>query len=178
MKNCSQTKEQTIYEHGISVRDHVFQIINYIKTSTIDGEWKLPSWLIENKEKILSKLLSENIIEIYTLFHDVGKPYCKITDENGKNHFPNHAEVSKKIWLEHGGDVQVGKLIGMDMMVHTMKAADVDSFIEHPEAVTLLLVGLAEVHANSKLFGGIESISFKMKWNQIDKRGKAIIKKI
>jgi hypothetical protein len=42
----------------------------------------------------------------------------------------------------------------------------------------LLLTGLAEVHANAKMFGGLESTSFKIKFSQIEKRGNAIIKEL
>jgi hypothetical protein len=66
----------------------------------------------------------------------------------------------------------------MDMMIHTMKSEDINSFIEFPEAITLLIVGLAEIHANAELFGGIESTSFKIKWKQISKKGKSICQKL
>jgi len=114
----------------------------------------------------------------YTLYHDCGKPYCLTYDENGKRHFPNHAEKSYQTWLSVDGDPQVAKLIKLDMVIHTLKADEVDDFIKHPEAITLLLAGLAEVHANAKMFGGMDSTSFKIKWNQINKRGKAICQKL
>jgi len=108
----------------------------------------------------------------------LGKPYCIEYDEQGKRHFPNHAEVSYSKYLELGGNPQVAKLIKMDMMIHTMKSNDVDEFVKHPECITLLLAALAEVHSNSQLFGGINSISFKIKWKQIDKIGKKICLKL
>ena len=66
----------------------------------------------------------------------------------------------------------------MDMIIHTMKAADIDEFIKKPEAITLLIVGLAEIHSNAELFGGYDSQSFKIKWNQINRRGNAVVKKL
>jgi hypothetical protein len=69
----------------------------------------------------------------------------------------------------------IGRLIEMDMDLHKLKADGVAEFSQRPEAATLLLVALAEIHANAELFGGIESTSFKIKWKQIDKRGKAIV---
>jgi len=59
-----------------------------------------------------------------------------------------------------------------------MKAADIDEFIKKPEAITLLIVGLAEIHSNAELFGGYDSQSFKIKWNQINRRGNAVVKKL
>lgn len=178
MENCWQTPTQNIYQHGISVRDHLYQIIAFLNDSdSLDG-WRKPSWLSSEKEFIKSKLLPWNVLETYTVYHDVGKPFCRVEDENGKQHFPNHAEVSERIWLEYGGDIQVGKLIGMDMDIHTIKSLQVAEFASRAEAISLLLTGLAEVHSNAKMFGGIESTSFKIKFGQIEKRGQAIIREL
>ncbi len=178
MKGCHQTQTQSVYEHGISVRDHVFKLIDYLTTLSIPDGWRLPDWLTEHRLKIKESLCPLNIIEQYTIYHDCGKPYCVTIDDAGKRHFPNHASVSAITWKDAAGCAQVEKLISMDMIVHTMKAADIDDFIKHPEAITLLLTALAEVHSNAKMFGGIESDSFKIKWNQINKRGKAICQKL
>jgi hypothetical protein len=178
MKNCLQTEGQSIYEHGISVKNHYFNLLFMLKENSPLPEWRLPDWFLKYREEILKSLLSEDIIEQYTVFHDCGKPYCLILDENGRRHFPNHAEKSYEIWLQASGNLQAAKLMKMDMIIHTIKANEIDDFIKNTEAITLLLAGLAEVHSNSKLFGGIESESFKIKWKQIDKRGNAIMKKL
>jgi len=179
MYRCQQMSGQSIYQHGCAVRDHTFQIIYHLRfQKELTQDWKLPEWLVTHRQLILKNLMDDSIIREYTTYHDCGKPYCQIIDQEGKNHFPNHAEVSAQIWLAAGGCPVAAKLMGMDMMVHTMKAADIDQFILHPEACTLLIVGLAEVHANAKMFGGIDSTSFKIKWNQINKRGKIILEKL
>jgi len=64
----------------------------------------------------------------------------------------------------------------MDMDIHLLKADGIAEFAARPEAISLLLTGLAEIHANAAMFGGIESTSFKIKFKQISKRGKQIIK--
>lgn len=178
MQACEQTKGQSVYDHGVSVKEHTFQLVEFLKTGVISGDWRLPTWLSEYRSQILSVLLPQDIIEEYTIFHDCGKPYCKSVDENGRTHYPNHADVSFQTWLDVGGSSAAAKLMKMDMMIHTMKALDIDDFVTHPEAATLLLAGLAEVHSNAKMFGGMDSTSFKIKWNQIDKRGNAITKKL
>lgn len=178
MKACPQTNTQSVYQHGESVRNRMFQLIQILKTGDIVGNWKLPDWIVTYRTKLLEKLCSEEIIEEYTTFHDCGKPYCLTHDSNGKRHFPNHAEVSYNTWLSAGGSEQAAKLMQMDMMIHQMKASDIDEFITRPEAITLLLAGLSEIHSNAEMFGGIDSESFKIKWNQINKRGKAICKKL
>lgn len=178
MKNCPQTDTQSIYEHGVSVRDHLFQLIHYLETGELQGEWRLPNWIQEYRQELLQSLCDRDTIAEYALFHDCGKPYCLTIDENGKRHFPNHAEVSYQTFRSISDNEQAAKLIRMDMMIHTLKAADIDEFIKHPEATTLLLAGLAEIHSNAKMFGGIESESFKIKWSHINKRGNAICQKL
>jgi hypothetical protein len=178
MKNCPQTDSQSVYEHGISVRDHIFQLIAMLKENKTLGNWRLPDWFFTYREQLLAHLLPEDIIEEYTIHHDCGKPYCLTLDSEGKRHFYNHAETSYQTWLSVGGSEQAANLMKMDMLVHQMKANDIDEFIKHPEAITLLLAGLAEVHSNGAMFGGFDSTSFKIKWNQINKRGKAICLKL
>lgn len=126
----------------------------------------------------MEKLLDDETLKQYTLFHDCGKPNCQQVDDTGRVHFPNHAAVSAQVWRENGGCEQVARLIEMDMKVHTMKADEIPEFIKHREAVSLLYTALAEVHANAELFGGIESTSFKIKYKQVDKRGAAILKQV
>lgn len=178
MQRCPQTDTQSVYQHGVSVRDHLFELIHFLETGKISEEWKLPDWIKNYQFQIKNSVMSKDIVEEYAIFHDCGKPYCLSIDENGRRHFPNHAQTSAQTWMRVGGDEQVAKLIAMDMEIHTIKAEGLNEFIRHPEAVTLLLAGLAEVHSNAKMFGGATSESFKIKWNQINRRGKAICLKL
>jgi hypothetical protein len=178
MQNCPQTTTQSVYQHGLSVRDHLHQLIRYLETGQIEGDWRLPDWLSEYRTEILAALCPRDIIEQYAIFHDCSKPYCVRYDESGKRHFPNHAELSYQKWLEIGGNREAAVLIRLDMKIHTLKADEIEEFIQHPEAITLLLAGLAEVHSNAKMFGGLESDSFKIKWKHINKRGKMICQKL
>lgn len=58
------------------------------------------------------------------------------------------------------------------MFFHTCSALELDKTnLSIQDLATLLLVSLAEIHANSEMFGGQDSISFKSKWKQIDRRG-------
>jgi hypothetical protein len=178
MRQCPQTTTQSVYQHGLSVRDHLRHLIQYLETGHLEGEWRLPDWIIEYRTQLLKALLPKEVIEEYAIFHDCGKPYCLTLDENGKRHFPNHAEVSYRTWLTVSDNQQIANLIRLDMKIHTIKAAEIDEFIQHPEAPTLLLAGLAEVHSNAKMFGGLDSESFKIKWGHINKRGKVICQKL
>lgn len=178
MNDCFQTENQSVYEHGISVSSHMFELIKMLKTNKIKENWKIPDWFLKYRLQILNNLFSDEIINEYCIFHDCGKPYCIIYDLDNKKHFPNHSEVSYQTWLKISDDYKVANLIKMDMTIHTIKDVDIDGFVKNPEAITLLISGLAEVHSNAKMFGGIESTSFKIKWKQIDKRGNKICQKL
>lgn len=178
MKNCSQNTDQSVYDHGASVRDHVFDLISYLEGNELKNKWILPSWFIQNKNNLLKNILSKEIINEYTLFHDCSKPYCKIIDEFGKQHFPNHAQLSYELWMKIGGNKIVANLMKMDMDIHNLKSEGINEFASRKEAITLLIAGLAEITANSKMFGGFDSQSFKIKYKQIDRKGKAICNKL
>ena len=175
MKACRQTPEQSVLEHGLSVWRHTQQLIGYLSTGEISGTWRLPDWLETYREHLLARLYPIDVIEEYTTYHDCGKPYCEPTAER---RFPDHAERSYETWLAIGGDPEAAELMRRDMLVHTMKAVDVPEFCQHRGAATLLIVGLAEIHANAGMFGGLNSQSFKIKWNHLDRRGKAICRKL
>jgi hypothetical protein len=178
MKNCPQNQYQSIYDHGLSVKDHTFALISILESGVNSSVWKLPDWFLKYRKQLLSNLFDSNIIAEYTLYHDCGKAYCRVIDENGKQHFPNHAEISYLKWLEISGSPQAAELMRMDMLIHTMKSSDVDAFIKNAECCTLLIVGLAEIISNSTMFGGFESVSYKIKFKNLSKLGKNICCKL
>ena len=174
MLACEQTSGMNMMQHGASVYEFFLDLKSHICSGTpLSNDWKLPEWV--SNPMLWEKLLTPAIVEEYQLFHDCGKPFCRTVDEAGKQHFPDHAATSEKIWREIGGNEQVATLIGMDMDIHLLKDDGIAEFAKHPEAASLLLTGLAEIHSNAKMFGGIDSTSFKIKWKHIDKRGKKIV---
>lgn len=155
MTDTEQMKGLSVLQHGVSVNNKFKELYNHLyNDKPLTSEWKLPEWLIENKLYIKSQLLPLDIINEYQIYHDCGKPYCLEIDEENKRHFPNHANKSYEIWGKINGNEQVGKLIKMDMDIHLIKDIDVEGFSSRPEAITLLITGLCEVHANSDMFGG------------------------
>ena len=175
MKNCEQTKGQSIYQHGESVKDYLFDLLDHLRDgSPLKYEWKLPDWIYTNKDLILSSLPDDETLELYTTFHDCGKPFCLTIDTEGKRHFPNHAEVSYEVFKQVFDNEVAAELIKHDMDIHLLKSEGVEDFCKNPYALTLLIVGLAEVHSNSNLFGGTASTSFKIKNKCITQRGKQI----
>ena len=171
MKQCLQTEGQSVYAHGEAVRDRMRQLLRYLDTGELAAGWVYPDWLGSYRTQIRDALLPRQTIEEYTLFHDCGKPYCP---SDGERKFPNHAEASYRTWLAVGGTPAAAQLMRMDMLIHTLKAEEIPSFCSNTEAPTLLLAGLAEIHANAEMFGGVTSTSFKIKWKQLDRRGRAI----
>jgi hypothetical protein len=143
--------------------------------------YPLPTWFTdrENTDIISASLPPKYILHKYTLFHDIGKPYCKVVDDEGKVHFPNHAEISAKKYLElFPWEKEVAELIRQDMIIHTIKEEGMENFSRNKHAIALLLVGLAEVLSNAYMFGGHESESFKIKFKQIEKRGNSLFRKL
>lgn len=182
MLRCEQTPGQTVYQHGQSVTKVFFRLKDHLKGDAVIDEpgWRLPSWFGEYGEAISDRLYDDTTTSLYTLYHDCGKPYCRIVGEDGKVRFPGHADVSAETWAAVGGDERVGRLIRDDMLLHTASADEIANFCtgrwSPQEAATLLVAALAEIHSNARMFGGIESVSFKQKYKNLDRRGKQICK--
>lgn len=179
MKGCEQTKGQSIYEHGISVKNYLFDLLIHLRSgSKLNYEWKLPQWIHDNKDFILSNILDDETLELYTIFHDCGKPFCLEVDDDGGRHFPDHAEVSYQIFKKVFDNEDAAQLVRRDMDFHLLKADKLEEFSKSKYAVTLILSALAEIHSNAQMFGGINSVSFKIKWKHTNKRGRQVIQTI
>lgn len=177
MRSCEQSVGLSVLDHGIAVSNRYSELISHIRDGKpLTSEWRVPDWIYD--PIILTRLLPDDLMAEYQVWHDCGKPTCLVIDEDGKRRFPNHAQVSKDIWLSLGGDERVGDLIGMDMDAHLLKDEGVAEFAARPQAIPLLLTALAEISANAEMFGGIESTSFKIKAKALAKRGKAVLKRI
>ena len=179
MSACEQTPGQSVMEHGLAVRD-AFRamweghVLGWDTTAW--GKWNLPflpQWLIDalwdRREEIRPYLYE---MERYLTVHDCGKPFC---EPDGTRKFPDHAAKSAEIWAEHSDDKLILELIANDMWIHTMKAAEIPAMQETGLSLLFILAGFAEINANARMFGGIESESFKIKFKQLDRRGKAMI---
>lgn len=175
MKDCEQTQGMSVLAHGEMVYAYYLDLRNHVtQGAPLQYEWKMPDWFADKNLWRLRK--DEAVIEEYMGNHDCSKPLVRTVDENGKVHFPDHAKVSEAAWLHVDGSEEAAKLMGMDMDIHLLKAEGQEAFAKRPEAATLLIAGLCEIHANASMFGGIDSTSFKIKWKHIDKRGKQIVK--
>jgi hypothetical protein len=181
MRTCFQFENVSVLDHGESVHAWFCDLYEHLKNGTpLKREWRLPDWIYD--PIIKERLLDFEILRIYQIYHDCGKPLCRTVDSEGRQHFPNHAEVSRQRWLEcsDGSQTaqQIARLIGMDMDIHLLKADGIEEFAQRPEAISLLLTGLSELHSNALMFGGIESTGFKIKWKHINKAGKRILERL
>jgi hypothetical protein len=182
MENTYQFEKQSVAEHGRSVAFFYLDLIQHIvDQKPLQKEWKLPDWV--RSKTILNNLLPFQTTIAYLIYHDCGKPYCRTVDEDGKQHFPDHAKVSREVFDEirkthtfSKDDDLVSRLIGEDMDIHLLKGDGVAEFAKRDTAPTQLLAGLSELHSNAVMFGGIDSIGFKSKFSNINRRGKAMVK--
>lgn len=187
MMDCDQTPGQNVLQHGRSVREHYFALLSHLH-GDIDlaqyENWKVPSWLrhsdpgfAKNRETIIRSLPSRHVMDRYLTLHDSGKPRVLTVDEDGRRHFPGHADASAKTYREVLGDEMsetVAYLIEHDMDIHLVRADELEEFVQRPTVFAHLLAGLAEVTSNAAMFGGIDSNGFKMKYKRLDQRGRAI----
>ena len=64
------------------------------------------------------------------------------------------------------------------MVLHVASAEEIETMEwSCRDACTLLVTALAELHANSTMFGGVDSTSFKMKWKRLDQRCKQLVRR-
>lgn len=61
------------------------------------------------------------------------------------------------------------------MEFHTVKGDDIIRLWEHPLSSTLYITAWAEILANCKMFGGVDSTSFKIKKKKLIQCGKKIL---
>lgn len=174
MRQTEQTAGMSVLQHGVLVARYFDDLrVHVLEGAPLTFHWRLPAWA--TSPLLWQQLMPLPVIRQYQIYHDAGKPICRQQDEHGRFHFPHHAAISAALWLRMTGDPTVSRLMAMDMELHTMSAADVTAFAKEPEAATLLLTALSEIHANASMFGGIDSDSFKMKFKHLDRRGKALL---
>lgn len=115
----------------------------------------------------------------YQEYHDCGKPFCRTVDDEGKVHFPDHANVSANVWNTLFPDEStIQELMHKDMTFHMGRSEDFDEIWKDPLAPTLYITAWAEIIANSTMFGGQDSTSFKIKKKKLIQAGKKYLKSL
>ena len=177
MRACPQAPGVSVLDHGHQVYAAFQALSDALASGKLPAGWALPDWFTPAiGQALLGRTPCAETMRQYLVYHDCGKPYCLTVDEQGRRHFEGHAQWSKRIWLQHGGGAEAGRLMGEDMDIHCLKACDLPEFAQRPTAPALLLAGIAEIHANAAMFGGQDSVSFKAKQKHWDRRGRALLK--
>lgn len=174
MAMCQQNESQSVLEHGMSVNKWYNMLM---ERAWGKDQARIPNWFTENYRKLIKLQHEQPIVEMYHVFHDCGKPYCRMVDEGGRVHFPDHANFSYSLFVGMIGEPTVARLIRYDMAYHTLAQTELNSLdLSEKDRATLLVTALAEIHSNAEMFGGIDSDSFKMKWKKIERRGRHFCK--
>lgn len=192
MQNCQQFPNMSIWEHCQSVHHYYQQLEEMLAGQKADSSnWKLPKWFYQYAKVLANHHYDSHYMYWYLTYHDLGKPQSLIEVESGQRHFPNHAEQSFRIWNDlHCSDPIglssesidiIGQLILHDLDLHTLKADQVNAWLDGKSkelVCSLLLATLAEIHSNADALQERDADSFKIKWKRLDKRGMVICQKI
>lgn len=160
MRECYQFDNISMYDHGLLVSKEYCNIISSLEKDIIPE--CLPEQLLTlyKTQELLcfSKMLN------YHILHDCGKPIVREVDENGKQHFPDHSQVSYNQFIRiYPNNEEEAFMIKHDMDFHTLKNNELISLVKSKYGFSLYLTAWAELIANAKLFGGFDSVSFKIK---------------
>jgi hypothetical protein len=176
MLTCYQFENMNMLQHGQAVHQKYLELRSHLIDGTpLTSEWRLPGYLHDLWETYKDTLPDEETLRLYQIYHDCGKHICRTVDDQGRQHFPDHAEASYRRFLNHSNNFMAAELIRLDMTFHTLRGEELEPFFTHPLGFTLWLTTLCELHANAEMFGGIESDSFKIKWKRHDKAGKKFL---
>lgn len=184
MRGCVQARfegrQQTVWEHGQAVLACYEDLLRAAQCGGLPAGWRAPKWWTpQAAARLLALQPPKETMASYLLWHDCGKPATRALDAQGRAHFPGHAQASADTWQAMGGAADEVWLMRHDMVLHSGSAADCAELLRTSEGQRLwpglLLGALCEVHANAQMFGGTDSVSFKAKAKQLDRRGAQLL---
>lgn len=162
MSKCFQFENISMLDHGNMIASEFKTLLSELE------EGKYHSNIQQLYSLTKDKLLSAEQLEQYHIYHDCGKHLCLQIDSEGRRHYPNHAEISAKQYgLIFPEDTTTQFLILHDMHFHSKKADELKDLFDHPLAPSLFFTALAEINANSEMFGGRSSTSYKIKMKRL-----------
>lgn len=174
MRNTFQYKDHCMIKHGESVKYYYDALLEHFEEWDI--QFSFPDYIYDLYEETKDKLLPIEIVHEYQIYHDCGKPFSKVVDENGRVHYPDHARVSSNLWRQAGGNEIACALIFMDMDFHTLRGDDLMTLWRHPYAPTLYFTALAELYANFELLNSTNPDGFKIKQKRLMSAAKKYFK--
>lgn len=171
MRSCMQFRTQNVLEHGEAVLSKYKTLMAHAARGEFPPGWRQPKWWTpETARRLAREQPPAEIMTNYLRFHDCGKPACRTVDEEGRQHFPDHAAASAALWKAAGGHPDEVWLMANDMMLHSGSAEECEGLRGHRLAPALMFASLSEVHSNADMFGGPETSSFKAKAKQLERR--------
>lgn len=177
MMECFQFQSVSVLQHGLDVHGWYAELRDHLLDGIpLERAWVLPSWVDSPVVRAELSSADPQAVRLYQTYHDCGKPLCRTVDSDGRQHFPDHAVVSKRRWLECGGSREVAELIGMDMDAHLLRPDGVAEFAARPQAIVLLVTALCELHSNAAMFGGTSSEGFRIKHKRLSKMGERVLR--
>lgn len=170
MTICYQAENLNMLQHGKSVYKEYRKLIYQLNNSEGDAT------LLAVYSLIKDSIPPPSVLKRYMVLHDCGKHLCLITDENGKRHFPNHAQNSANQFLAiFAEDRFTSILISKDMDFHLARGEQLETIWKNPLAPILYLSAWASINANAEMFGGKESDSYKIKRSRLIQSGKKFL---
>ena len=182
MEKTYQFKDINMLQHGEMVFDEYKKIINAIQNNNeeffkeigFSFEWSF----IKNLYNLQYDM---DTMKSYQVYHDCGKHISRYVDESGKVHYPNHAVHSSEVYGDYFNNDIAKDLILKDLNFHTLKCEDLIQWMElenKQNLANLYLTAWSEILANSTMFGGKESDSFKIKRKKLIQAGKKLMLKL
>lgn len=182
MRNTYQFQNIDMLQHGEMVFNEYQKLMNaiknkdegYFKEIGFSFDWEFIDNLYENQYDM-------ETMQSYQIYHDCGKHLSKTIDENGKIHYPNHAQHSSDLYGQYFDNPIAQDLILKDLNFHTFKCEQMNQWLEEENKKTLAslyLTAWSEILANASMFGGIDSDSFKIKRKRLIQHGKKLKEKL
>lgn len=177
MRSCMQFRTQNVLEHGEAVLAKYQALMASAMQGQLPDGWRQPKWWTpETAQRLAREQPPADIMTNYLRYHDCGKPTCRTVDGEGRQHFPDHAAVTARLWAAAGGHPDEVWLMANDMMLHSGSAEDCEALRGHPLLPGIMFAALAEVHSNADMFGGPDTPSFKAKAKQLERRTTQLLK--
>ena len=177
MQECEQGHGVSVFQHGVDVAYRYADLARYIAGAKCNLQWPRLEQALPMLQALAEHAMQPADVSRYQIYHDCGKPFCRVVDEDGRAHFPDHANISAAVWQSlYPTDTTGHTLIKYDLHPHTAKGVELDEFCALELAPTLMLTAWAALYANAELlFGGVESDSFKMKFKRLLRLSKRIL---
>lgn len=190
METTYQFKNQNVLEHGLAVHAKYKNLFTSLENN--NPQSYIPE-LVDSWDILHQFIRLPECMELVHVYHDCGKPFCCSKDEEGKQHFPNHAEISAQIFKDIVLPVssiqskvitaeELTNYVKYDMYFHSTPMPEIRQKLESISGrefvfyCTLWLTSYAEVIANKQMFDDDNQVSFKIKQKKLAKILKILIK--